>query len=513
MKRALAERAKQSGLPNGVGPSVPSSEPTTSSILSNPPPSSLPELSTSFSAPNNESAEPDNSNSTPAVNSSATDTPKTPLSIAAKTNASTASPRPSPRPKKRLRESLVKQLEEEDEDDSSANAFFLRHQNRALASELRQLKYQLTRLERERDTRRSQCSLAVHNLNTLQTTWTQLEEALQHGQPPPPASNHNDAPNDDSNTEMTAAPQGRSGASSAPLSTGSGTSVELVGALFQSIAELGTTGATSATASRRVKSDTGDSMDVDDGDDDDSSSDEEHLQQQLSSEPLPPIQGEEDVQDDPANAQHLEELMRITENVAQRASTLQGWIWSLLQRLEKGGDSEDSSTATNTVRVAQQIHAAQQQVARLKAKNKALKAQMKELARSRDESTDSEKRVRRGLYRLAAGRVQLKEVLKAIVASDEDKELAAEWMGTSTVLSTPLVTAAAATAASTSVKKEETSGDDGKESSVSSAEVAQLQKTVLDLEQVASARDEQIKMVRRNSHLEEEKVGFNSSRS
>jgi hypothetical protein len=469
MKRALAERAKQSGLPNGVGPSVPPS--VTPSNLSNPSPSSQAELSkSSLSAPPNEGAEPTFSSTPANTNSSNT---------IAKSIASTTAPKPSPRPKKRLRESIVK-LEEEDEDDSNAAAFYLRHQNRSLASELRQLKFQLTRLERERDTRRSQCSLAVHNLNELQTTWTQLEEALQNGQPAPMSNG--------GNTDTTAAPERPSGSSSAPLSTGSGTSVELIGALFNSIAALGTT--TSASGRRRIKSETGDTMDVD-GDDDSISSDEERLQQ-LPSEPLPPVEGEDDDPTDPANAQQLEDLMRITDNVAQRASTLQGWIWSLLQRLEKDEDSNHSST---TVSIAQQVHAAQQQVARLKAKNKALKAQMNELARSRDESQESEKRVRRGLYRLAAGRVQLKEVLKAIVASDEDKVLASQWMGESSIA------AAAATATTSlptpsSVKTEDKSGD-GKESSVSSFEVAQLQKKILDLEQVASARDEQIKTVRR----------------
>lgn len=330
----------------------------------------------------------------------------------------------------------------------------------------------------------------------------QLEEALQTGAPPPPAPPavaHTSNGGHISTTETV---------SSAPLSTGSGTSVELVGALFESIAALGTT-----DSRRRIKSATGDddeaAMDVDDDDnDEDSISDDDAPSSLLLSyEPLPPAEGEEDVELDAAAAknaqQHLDDLMHITDSVAQRASTLQGWIWSLLQRLEKGGDSSND-TSSNTL--AQQVHAAQQQVARLKAKNQTRKAQMKELARTREEAQESEKRVRRGLYRLAAGRVQLKEVLKAIVATDEDKVLAAEWMGPSAVAAssggatkTSSGTAAGAgtdaTASSNSVKTEVKNGNGQESSTVSSAEVAQLQKKVSDLEQVASSRDEQIKSV------------------
>mmetsp|Transcript_92709 Transcript_92709/g.267715 ORF Transcript_92709/g.267715 Transcript_92709/m.267715 type:complete len:908 (+) Transcript_92709:163-2886(+) len=401
MKRALAERAKQSGLPNGVGPSVPES--------ADPP--SQPQQASSSSAEAN-------GGPTKAL-------PSAPLN-----NTS------SPRPKKRLRESIVK-LEEEDEDDSNANAFYLRHQNRALASELRQLKYQLTRLERERDVRRTQCTRAVQGLNTLQATWTQLEETLQNGQAP--TSTGEKLPE---------------GTSSAPLSTGSGKSVEMMGALFNSLAALG-------NGAKRIKNE----MDVDG----ESDQEDPHLP-----EPLPQ---DDDAEDEAAQKEQLDLLMVITNNVAKRASTLQGCIFSLLHRLENG--------TADGVNMAEQLKAAQQQISRLKAKNKTLKAQIEEIARTRDEYQESDKRVRRGLYRLASNRVQLKEVLKAIVSSDEDKEAAAEWMA---YAGQPPAEATAAAPVAASKKIE---GD--AKSSVSSEELASLQKKISDLEQVASARDAQIK--------------------
>jgi E3 ubiquitin-protein ligase BRE1 len=402
MKRALAERAKQSGLPNGSGPSEPEAgEPVVQPDLDNGGDSNVP--------------------------------------LTANTTSGT-----SVRHKKRLRESVIK-LEEEDEDDSNANAFYLRHQNRALASELRQMKYQLTRLEHEREIRRVQCTRALQNLNALHATWSQLEEALKCRQ-----------------SSCTDAEKLTEGPSSAPLSTGSGSSVELVGALFNALAALGSNGIP------RIKSDV--DMDVDDSDEDDL---------QL---PEPLAIGEEDEEDDPGYQEELAALMGITSNISKRANTLQGWILALLHRIENGATAASSG-------LSDQVHAAQQQVARLRAKNKTLKAQIQELARSRDELQESDKRVRRGLYRLASNRVQLKEVLKAIVSCDEDKDAATEWMefGGGHAISTTNAAPASA------MVKSEDSGV--KQSPVSSEEVARLQKKILDLEQVASSRDDQIKMV------------------
>ena len=72
--------------------------------------------------------------------------------------------------------------QKEEEEDSSA--FYLKHQNKALASELKGLQYQLRLLEKERDLRRQQCQEAGQALQALENTWTQMEVALQLGTPP-----------------------------------------------------------------------------------------------------------------------------------------------------------------------------------------------------------------------------------------------------------------------------------------------------------------------------------------
>lgn len=411
MKRALAERAKQSGLPNGTGPSEPDpGEAVTQAVAENGGGSNVP------------------------------------LDVK-------SAPTASPRPRKRVRETLVK-LDEEDEDDANASAFFLRHQNRALTSELRQMKHQLTRLERERDIRRAQCTRAVQNLNTLQVTWSQMEEILKQGESSP-------------SSETEKLPEGTS---SAPLSTGSGPSVELIGALFNSLAALGSSSAT------RIISE--DAMEVDDSDEE-----ELHL-----SEPL--AVGGDDEHSDPSHQEELSTLMRITDNVSKRANTLQGWILTLLQRIENGDSAENP-------RLSNVVQRAQQQVARLKAKNKILKSKIEELSRSRDELHESDRRVRRGLYRMASNRVQLKEVLKAIVAADDDKEAAAEWMEPGA----GQISVAAPTGTSAAIVATKTEDTDTKKTAVSSEELAELQKKILDLEQIASSRDDQIKKVSPDTSL------------
>jgi hypothetical protein len=435
MKRALAARAKQGGLPNGVGSASPKPE--------TPMPSSQERSSDS------------SLNGPVPVPSSSSSAPLEALKISASHGKASSAPTPppfsvSPRPKKRMRESTVK-LEEEEDDDSDASAFYLRHQNRALASQLRMLKYQLTRLERERDYRRTQSSKAVQNLNSLQATWTQMESALQCGQPSPPENSDSGADRSDSTTIV-------------PASTGSGSSVELIGALLDSLAALGAT--TAGKKKTRIR---------EEREDDDSSCSSSDMQEETypSAELM-----------DEGDSPYLDDLLRITDNVSRRAGALQRWIWSLLQRAESSSTSEGPDANSSTMQNLQKL-------AHLKAKNKTLKAQLKEMSRSRDQMSDSDKRVRRGLYRLAAGRVKLKEVLKAIVVSDEDKEAAASWMEVTPAVPA-VITSVAKTIASAAATKE-TAGE--KPSAENIEQIATLSKQVTDLEQVAKARDDQIKKV------------------
>lgn len=546
MKRALAERAKQSGLPNGVTavhvngndaasslmassvptngthiseaavngpaappPSVPTHVPADGATSqqhpspplqfpkveiprSSPPPLAPPAMAAPTTSLTNATDSGTNTNHSvglaETVNISIQHADATPGSLPPsqqqlqqqheqqhEQQQQTQPPTPSPRPKKRQREPIVK-LEEEDEDDSNASAFFLRHQNRALASELRSVKYQMSRLEQERDHRRTQCREALQNLNSLQAIWTQLEVALQNVNPPNATATATTTATTDLSPEGdTTAPA----PSSVPLSTGSGASVELVDALMTSLSRL---------ASQR-----GRLRDKEDG--------QNILQEEKKNSHGNDADKMDVVLPDESSAETplaVEDLSHLSGNVSDRAAALRSWIWSLLERVKDSRGVEGIAywSPPSSLEL-------QEQLTQLQSKNTTLQEELNELARSRDEIVESDRRVRRGLYRLAAGRMELKEVLKAISGADEDKEKAAAWMESSNLLSSggggsgtsspTTLPSASASAADGKVKAEKDAGNSSLP--VSLDEVQNLKKQLVDLQDVASARDEQIQKV------------------
>lgn len=84
-----------------------------------------------------------------------------------------------------MKRQRMSQAAVEDNEEKENSSFFLKHQNAALASELKQLTYQFNLLEKERNFRRNQCNEANQALHSLEATWTAMEVALQLGQQPP----------------------------------------------------------------------------------------------------------------------------------------------------------------------------------------------------------------------------------------------------------------------------------------------------------------------------------------
>ena len=333
----------------------------------------------------------------------------------------------------------------DDEDESQRTSFFLKHQNRALASELKAMQYQLSLLENERSYRRQQCRIACQALNSLQATWTQMETELQ--QQPQHAQNNSDAAS--------------YVASDAPMSTGSGSNVEIVGALFDALASLATTAP--PRSSRR---------DQENGDDEDAST------RKCSTEDL-----------DPVEKQQLDDLSNISWNILQRANTLEEWIRSMLQKLtnSSGVDATPMSTADQ--------RALNQELGILRGQCREYKTQIAELAKARDDAAKSERKVRRGIYRLSTGRVKIEQVLKDMESTDDDGTLAAEakmeLLAEAPVASShlPASSATAQDGQESNIKKEE--------GAVDSQEVQRMRKQLEELEQQIATRDTSIQEVRR----------------
>lgn len=165
MKRALAERAKQSETAaphNGLPPvQVPSEQPS------------------------RKLARIDEEQSPPSEQQQQVKVKVEPITVPSQVTSTTPRPSPHGTPREAERRSSLKRQRpaEEEEGDGESSAFYLKHQNSALASELKGLHYQLRLLEEERNIRRQQCHEAGQALQALESTWTQMEVALQLSMP------------------------------------------------------------------------------------------------------------------------------------------------------------------------------------------------------------------------------------------------------------------------------------------------------------------------------------------
>lgn len=330
MKRALAERAKQS---------IPERAPSTTSS----PPESQPPLKI---------ARP-----SPPIVVSASATIRTPRSPKSAKHTSTKRPREA-----NGSTSRPQQNEETPVDETSA--FYLKHQNRALSTELKGWQQQCRELTAERDQRRRSCWRAVQALQSLQATWTTLETALGQSQP-------GMSPMSLKRTETSAPP------SSAPLMgrknedevemEDPALAIEWTGALHEALHNLAFPKKDSKTES---ESSTG------------------------------------NVGEDP------HDVGALAANVASRASCLQDWLWKVLQtkrvpteHLERiSNDTDDMESECER-----------------------WKHQASELARARDYWRSQERRFRRNLYRLEAGIVTLPQVMNSLERQDDgDDDVAQE---------------------------------------------------------------------------------------
>jgi hypothetical protein len=351
---------------------------------------------------------------------------------------------------------------DEETDENLNSSFFLKHQNRALASELKALQYQLSLLEDERAYRRKQCRIASQALNSLQATWTQMETELQQPQHPLPAD------------------QGRDAAlyvqQDAPMSTGNGSKVEIVGALFDALAALATTPPNTCNSGEE------------NGDDDDRGGGEEAtLRSRNVTTDL-----------DPVEKQQLDDLSNISWNILQRANTLEEWIRSVLQKMTTAAASENSDGDEGGARLSlsSDQRALIKEAGILRGQCREYKIQIAELAKARDDTAKSERKVRRSIYRLSTGRVKVEQVLKDMEKSEEDGTLAAEarmeaMQDRGAGSSTYQLDAngnSSHDVQGTGMKQEPGMGDAG--------EVQRVQKQLEELEQQLGARDTSIEEVR-----------------
>lgn len=242
----------------------------------------------------------------------------------------------------------------DEEDEDSSSAFYLKHQNRALATELKSLQFAVKQLEDERDARRKHCREALHAVHELRNTWTSLEEETVG----------------DIISPSSAAAGAEISSEDDPASTGSGDSVEWTRALQKSLIELG---------------------------------------QGSSSEK--------------SSISSTNSLKDATANIAARAKVLQEWIGTLLKSagsaLPRKNDSDETHDAE------QRLHNLQHEMGVVTARCTELEAQVSELAAVRKDIAARERRIRRNVYRMAAGIMTSDQVVNTLERGEGD-ELEAE---------------------------------------------------------------------------------------
>ena len=398
MKRALAERAKQS-LPPSSGTSSSSEVPR----------QKVPRLEA-----------PSNTERLNSIKNSSTNTTTPSSPIQSRRNS-------------RI-QALTAAVGEQDDDEASS--FYLKHQNRALATELQSLQFAVTGLEKERDYRRQQCLAACQALNSLQATWTQLETALAQ----------TDSTNSPTNANSTAANTNSSilqATTPGVASTGNNKHVEWTGALADSLAALA----------------------------------------HGSEEPPPSVEA------------FYADLSQLSANVAARANTLQEWIWNILK-----DQQQPSTGSTDQQQPAALLAERDAAVAKAEAQSRLLEQQLAETQASREALVARERRLRRNVYRLSCGMLTAQQVVKTLdMDADEDRELAAQVKLEQQQQPAATSDAAAATTAVKKEEANDANSrvtdDNSSTNKANAAKVEQMESRIQHLEQIIVNRDKSIQEV------------------
>mmetsp|Transcript_5595 Transcript_5595/g.11500 ORF Transcript_5595/g.11500 Transcript_5595/m.11500 type:complete len:958 (-) Transcript_5595:109-2982(-) len=468
MKRALADRAKLDLPATGVA-SPPAESPAPNSGMSpalqngvighisspsaSQPPLKVPRLasdnssslrveqtSSMLSPPQPSGLEQDRSGAT--VRPSSVPTSPRPAMGSRSGNHTTPSSNKRPRPSQ--------QQTEEEEDNGSA--FYLKHQNRALAIELKSLQSQVRDLTREREYRRRSCLQAVQALHSLQATWTSLETALGQEAAPVPL--------------LPSSPGGTMPSST--VGNTDETGVEWTIALHKALQALGSNRANNSLVKME------DGADSSFGNSPPSS---------------PSLQGEM-------------KLGELAANVTGRATCLQEWLWDLLRAKSTRLPAPVPSGEMSNGNSLDENHAG------LISETEQLKNQLMEVTTSRDDYATRERRLRRNIYRLDVGMISQSQLIQSVIGnadegSDDPERLAVQKEAILKGSANPAIAPDPVNSQETAPSGDGTTKPDAATFSLSSKAVLDLQRELDESRQAVSNRDKSIEeMSSRIRHLE-----------
>lgn len=196
---------------------------------------------------------------------------------------------------------------------------------------------------------------------------------------------------------------------------------------------------------------------------------------------------------------HLREMEEFSTDIASRAAILRDGVLGLLRIISAQGGSNISPSHAS-------VSTLKEQIARLESELATAESKLEEMANARNEAMASERRVRRGLYRLVSSRLTLDEVLKAVEKEDNgvsftetldmidgvnsNKTMTSSPVGTSTALVSSSDIAMSSPAFSASVN-----GGPKDSPAASHEEVARLKKSLQDATVISETREKRIEEV------------------
>ena len=257
----------------------------------------------------------------------------------------------------------------------------------------------------------------------------------------------------------------------APSCTGSGTDVETVHSLLHSLNCL-------VTNSEKIQSIGENSQD-----------DQYHVDElnNFESYSKGTVKMEED-EDLVEEKRQLQEMDDFATNIAARAAILRDGVLGLLRN-----NSMSQGVSSN-------IDAAllKEQIALLESELESSESRLEEMAQTRNEAVASERRVRRGLYRLASGRMTVDDVLKAV----EKEDNGVSFMETLAMIDgmnsnrgglfSPDGTTAMVTSSDQAFSSPAHSAAAADSPAANAEEVAQMKKSLQDVQAIADERDKMI---------------------
>ena len=190
---------------------------------------------------------------------------------------------------------------------------------------------------------------------------------------------------------------------------------------------------------------------------------------------------------------HLQEMEDFTANIAARAAILRDGVLGLLRTasVSQGAPLADAAPSDPLLK---------EHIALLESELESSESRLEEMAHARNEAAASERRVRRGLYRLASGRITMDEVLKAVEKEDNGVSFVEtlaiiDGLNNRNGLLSPdghAMVSSSDVAMSSPAYSTAVAGGSKDSHAANADEVAQLKKSLQDIQVISDTRDKMI---------------------